>query len=153
MVYNPPHMQPSLTISLVILFFASSSFKSSSSLFLSGEQTNSWLNKLKARSLGLAPRYTQPPLTLPPPHLSLPPPPSPLPLSPSSLFPPGLARRYASTRLLTMWFLLILSTLLRHCRSEGREGGREGEEKVREERVKEGRVREERMREGSVRRG
>ena len=38
-VYNPPHIQSFLTMSLVILFFASSSFKSSSSLFLSGEQT------------------------------------------------------------------------------------------------------------------
>lgn len=65
-------------------------------------------------------------------------PPLSLPLSfPISLFPPGLARRYASTRLLTMWFLLILSTLFRHWREEKEgkgEGRGRGERKKKSER-------------------
>ena len=44
-----------------------------------------------------------------------------------SILVPGWALRYAAMRLLTMWFLLILSTLQRHWGEEGgREGGREG---------------------------
>ena len=84
-VYNPTHIhvQPSLTMSLVILFFASSSFKPSSSLFLSGEQTNTWLNKLKVGSqvTWVGPEIHTSSSTLsPPPSL-------PLPLSPQLPFP------------------------------------------------------------------